>query len=570
VPRRGEEAPLRTRFALSLLPLTFLLVAATPRQPDIPRLGEMIEVSIVNVDVFVTDKHGNRVHGLTKDDFEIVEDRKPQPITNFSEYGPVVTNEHASVDAAAGDVPRMQQAPPQKRTMVLFVDRFFLPSFNRDPLFARLKEMLHKTVRPGDAVMVVSWDRGMRVRQQFTDDVTALDHAIDGIAHESGLPKPDLYTQNLNDQADFDAFSQTLNRAAAAKGFRGNVIGSTPPGQKLALLQALWEVKQKVYAMNALITMISGVEGKKTFFYASHRMGRIAGAEVLFTNGGSYISPEIRAEFDTGVFIEKLMKNANANGVTIYTIYPEGLGNDSMPGADKSVAGTATYDYDLLNNEISVLSDIAVQTGGQMAYGTDVVKLLPHVEEDFESYYSLGYRATTSNQNRAHTIVVKTRNRDYIVRSRREFVEKTDDAKMNDRVVANLFQAPGGSIIPVKVDIGRHTPLKGKYTVPISVRIPIASLTTVPQSNTNAGAFSVYVTSSSRSRGTIGDVTHRTQRYDIPPNQVTKARQGFFTYDLQVLVDGGVDRLSVGVFDEVSREFGFTAVDLPRAVHGTS
>jgi VWFA-related protein len=558
---------MRHRFALSLLPFSLLLIGTTSKQPEIPRLGEVIEVSIVNVDVFVTDRHGDRVHGLTKEDFEILEDRKPQPISNFSEYGPTLTNEHASADVPAGAAPRIQQAPSQKRTMIFFVDRFFLPSFNRDPLFARMKEMVHKTVRPGDAVMIVSWDQGLRVRQQFTDDLTALDRALDAIAYESGLPRANDYVQNVNDQADWETFTSDVQRAAAGRGF-GNLglKGSERPGLKLSLLRALWEVKQKVSAMNALITTISGVEGKRILFYASHRMSRIAGAEALYVNGTSFIDPGYRNEFDTSPFIEKLTKNANANGVTIYAVYPEGLGTNGMPSAEAKVGASATYDYDVLNNETPVLSEITGQTGGQMAFGTDVVKLLPRIEEDFESYYSLGYRATTSNQDRAHKIVVRAKNKEYTVRSRREFVEKSDEARMNDRVVANLFQPPGGSVIPVKVDLGRYTPAKGKYTVPISVRIPIASLTSLPQGKTNAGAFSVYVTSSSRGRGTIGDVTHRTQRYDIPPNQAAKARQGFFTYDLQVLVDGGVDRLSVGVFDEVSREFGFTAVDLPKAM----
>ena len=48
-----------------------------------PPLVEKIDVSVVNVDVSVTDRHGQPVSGLTRNDFEIFEDGKPQPITNF-------------------------------------------------------------------------------------------------------------------------------------------------------------------------------------------------------------------------------------------------------------------------------------------------------------------------------------------------------------------------------------------------------------------------------------------------------------------------------------------------------
>src|SRR6266480_2920123 len=73
--------------AVMLLPL----FAFAQKPPAIPGLGETIEVSIVNVDLFVTDKAGNRVHGLTKDDFEIFENGVRQPISNFAEYAESTT-----------------------------------------------------------------------------------------------------------------------------------------------------------------------------------------------------------------------------------------------------------------------------------------------------------------------------------------------------------------------------------------------------------------------------------------------------------------------------------------------
>src|SRR5712671_1576615 len=62
-----------------------------------PPLVEKIEVSVVNVDVTVTDRHGLPVPGLTRDDFEILEDGKPQPISNFY----AVDNAQAKSDARA-------------------------------------------------------------------------------------------------------------------------------------------------------------------------------------------------------------------------------------------------------------------------------------------------------------------------------------------------------------------------------------------------------------------------------------------------------------------------------------
>ena len=38
---------------------------------------------MTNIEVIVTDSKGNRVPGLTKDDFQVLQDGVPQTITNF-------------------------------------------------------------------------------------------------------------------------------------------------------------------------------------------------------------------------------------------------------------------------------------------------------------------------------------------------------------------------------------------------------------------------------------------------------------------------------------------------------
>ena len=59
-----------------------LFLAATAAHAQVV---ESIEVRVTSVDVVVTDRDGKPVTGLTKDDFEILEDKRPQKITNFYE-----------------------------------------------------------------------------------------------------------------------------------------------------------------------------------------------------------------------------------------------------------------------------------------------------------------------------------------------------------------------------------------------------------------------------------------------------------------------------------------------------
>src|SRR5688572_25929801 len=67
--------------AAGLLP-GLALAQAPPENPE-PTFFESIDVNVVNVEVYVTDKQGRRVQGLTRDDFQVLEDGKPVEITNF-------------------------------------------------------------------------------------------------------------------------------------------------------------------------------------------------------------------------------------------------------------------------------------------------------------------------------------------------------------------------------------------------------------------------------------------------------------------------------------------------------
>src|SRR5207253_365012 len=167
--------------------LLLTLMASAQQKPPIPSIGETIEVSLVNLDVFVTDRTGQRVHALTKDDFEILENGVRQPITNFTEY-----THDSTLTLQTPATPVAAPVPRQKRTIVIFVERFSLPPFRTDPFFASMKKLLHDAIRPGDRAMIVTWDRGVLVTQQsFTESLPALDRAVDTVAKLSSQPMQD-------------------------------------------------------------------------------------------------------------------------------------------------------------------------------------------------------------------------------------------------------------------------------------------------------------------------------------------------------------------------------------------
>jgi len=93
---------------------------------------ESIEVRVVNVDVIVTDRAGNPVHGLKRSDFELFENGKPQTITNFYEVRP--DEELAAHAVAAQKSNEPEPIPPPEsraRHIVVFIDDYSIEQSTR-------------------------------------------------------------------------------------------------------------------------------------------------------------------------------------------------------------------------------------------------------------------------------------------------------------------------------------------------------------------------------------------------------------------------------------------------------
>jgi hypothetical protein len=97
--------------------------AAQPTD-QMPPLTFRVEVEYVEVDAIVTDKQGNVVRDLTREDFEIYEAGKRQRIDLFSFVDVPVERAEKPVYAAAPIVPDVQTnvGVPQGRVFVVVLD----------------------------------------------------------------------------------------------------------------------------------------------------------------------------------------------------------------------------------------------------------------------------------------------------------------------------------------------------------------------------------------------------------------------------------------------------------------
>ncbi len=162
--------------------------SAPPSDEDVVR----ITTNLVQVDPVITDKNGKQVTDLRPDEVQILEDDKPQKITNFSYIAldsAELTPRPPAAKPAAGDPPPVPPAPLKpgqvRRTIALVVDDLGL-SFESIYVVRRtLKKFIDQQLQPQDLVAIVRTGGGMGALQQFTSDKRQLYAAVEAVKWNS-------------------------------------------------------------------------------------------------------------------------------------------------------------------------------------------------------------------------------------------------------------------------------------------------------------------------------------------------------------------------------------------------
>jgi VWFA-related protein len=520
----------------------------------------------------VTDKRGNRIRGLTAADFEIRDNGVVQPITNFVEYSEVEDRRpglSSEPGQAAGQEPgqagRLSSTETPKRekhTLVVFVDRMILPPRQAEEIIASLKKVLHETIRAGDSAAVVSYRYALKVEQEFTGDLAKLDKACDSLKTLF-----DRVGEDPESVAIRNAYWQEILDEDAAAGGTPAVASPILSGYEAAR-RAKIDLRRKFSAMSVLANVMASVEGRKSLLALTDRLSQYAGGEYF---AGGMVPPENQTELDMLEQREKFISDANAAGVSVYTIYPIGLITVPVASVEEGPRRNI-YRFDraidtqkmakgnnILMNETTSLSEIAQKTGGVTGSGfTDVFKVVDTMRNDFGSYYSLAFRAPPKAST--HRIRVTTKNRSYVVRARREFLEKSDLMQMTDRVTSSLYQPQRPMSLPIDVQVLAVTKKGRRYHIPVVLRIPAAALTTIPGHKGQSGSFRVYAAAGGP-LGIMSDVHEKSQPFTIPP-EATDTATKIFTYTLEMVTDARADRIVVAAYDELSRQYGIMRVSL--------
>jgi VWFA-related protein len=542
---------------LSLVLLVLATALSAQQQPP-SKLVESVEVRVTNVDVVVTDAKGKPVTGLTRDDFTIFEDGKPQPITNFYEVRP---EDAAAAKTAEAKTP--DAAPPavRHRRIVIFIDNYSLHPFRRSEVFASIDRSFDALFQPGDQAMVVAWNRGLKVVVPFTGDRAALREALRKYEKNAGAGAPleverDRTMKNIEQMAQAE-FNQ--RGANSARDFAANIEGMAREyAQDVAMNE-----KMLIKAMSTMMTTLAGVDGKKVMLVAGSQLPARPGLEMFQyvdqIMGGRALTPTATREsstWDVTKDLETLARQANANGVTMYMID----GGDNMRGVTEKIESRHAVNRQLEFNEFSntaeSLSLIAQMTGGMALERTNNFDLaLTTMANDLAAYYSLGYKPA-GEQSGDRKIVVKVKNSAYHVRARSSYVMKSAQDEAEDRVIANAFHGLVQSDFPVRLEAGAPAKYSGdKWKVPVRITFP-SDITLLPNGENLEGGFTVELVVVDDD-GTMSNVTRRDQPVKLPKTALRAMQSKPISFTAEMLISPGDHYISVGIVDDIANTSGF-------------
>ena len=372
---------MRSRFSTLTLVLALVTVVLGAQQPASPPQTKpepqppitfKVEVNYVEIDAVVTDGSGSFVRGLTRDDFEIVEEKKPQTISVFS---------LVDIPVERPDAPLFLKSPIERdvftnrrefegRVFVLVLDDLHTSTSRSIRVRAAARQFVEHYLGENDVAAVVTTGGAKQGSQNFTNSRRLLLKAVDS-----------FMGQKLR--------SATLEKIdQLPRQLPGSTTGPTDPLE----MERGYKARSSLDTLRSVADFLAGIRGRRK-------------AVVFFSEGIDYdITNPIQNREATSVIdsMKQATTGATRANVSFYSVDPRGLSGfedaielSSTPEDNSLGVHTMLDETRLAQDSLRSLSE---ETGGFAAINrNDYRDTFARIIQDNSSYYVLGYY---SNDNR--------------------------------------------------------------------------------------------------------------------------------------------------------------------------
>jgi VWFA-related protein len=401
--RVHPAAALLSAAVIALGAVGAVLRAQAPRPASDQQPTFKVQVDYVEVDALVTDRQGNLVRDLEKNDFQVLEDGKPQTITAFSLVDIPVERYDKPLGATLPTEPdvRTNERPFDGRIYVMLIDDLHTGFGRTRRVTNAARQFILKNLGANDLMAVVHTSGSTDAGQEFTNNkrllLAAVDKTMGRKLRSVTAEKTDEYyrTQGIRQQGD--------------------------PLKDPTDQERTFNARSTLDTLRNVAEWFAGVRGRrKTILLVSEGIDYDIN-DVFNNQGASEILDSTR----------DAIAAATRSNVSIYGIDPRGLttmGDEDIEIGSYPDDPTLGVSNQSLQNELRLSQDslrvLSNETGGFAAVNAnDLSTAFDRIVRDNSSYYVLAYYPPTTDKRagRFHKIEVRVSRPGLSVRARQGY-----------------------------------------------------------------------------------------------------------------------------------------------------
>jgi VWFA-related protein len=349
------------------------------------------ETILIQVPVVVTDKNGNHLHGLTKDDFHVAENGKEQKVSTFEEIVTTSTK-LPPVAPAQGEFQNLTIPPDQPHSVtVIALDSVNTPFMDQSYGRHELIKYLANSVDSGQVLaLMLMTSRGLKVVQGLTGDPAQLSQILKKASGE--LPAMQGTSEDVQAEAATEDLTGTMFSSMMSKDTNA-LQDFIDHGDALhAQFQQQNAIETTLNSFLGIAYSLSGIPGRKSLIWATGGFPFAINSPA--TVPGGYLS----------TLYERTMQALDEAQISVYPVDLRGLVANGLGDASRSRASSPqqmTRRSWYQQSKIDTLNEFAEMTGGKAFYNTnDLATSFKRAADDASSYYLLGYYLD-ANSNKA-------------------------------------------------------------------------------------------------------------------------------------------------------------------------
>jgi VWFA-related protein len=507
-------------------------------QADAPPVIFRVEIDYVEADVYVVDAQNRPVNDLTTDDFEVVEDGKPQKVTSFSLVNIPVERAERPLFAAQPVEADVQTNDHTEGRIYLIVLDDLHTGFDRTPrVKAAMRRFFERSFGTNDLAAIVFTGRS-NGSQDFTNNprllMAAVDRFIGRKLRSATIEKIEGARVNPDTgRLEVGGDSQEMERSFNARNAMGTV-------RKLAEFMANVRGRRK-----AMMLVGEGVDFD--IHQAVGLSGSTASAVLLDTHDA--------------------IASATRGNVSIYAVDPRGL----TTGAEDLITQSSTFPeqgagLNSMQSELRLSQDslrvLAANTGGFAALNrNDFNTAFDRIVQENSQYYLLGYYSNNSRRDgryrkieirvkRPGLRVARARNGYYEPRGRRPADPKP--GTLNPDLSAAIASPLPVAGMPVKVFAGAYKGEAPNAAVAVVLELDASKLDFV-ESN---GTFNESIEIASAATNSAGKVfmgDRHNANLMLKPDTFERAKERGFRLVTQVNLPPGRYQLRLAAANKTGK-----------------